>query len=213
MAKNFIFVGFICLGNFILGQESNRIALYKGNQSFMNKNFDEASSHYLKAIEKNKENFDAHYNLANTLYRKKMYSDAISEYKKAIDFAQNNNDKKQVLYNLGNAQFLNKNKKEAIESYQKALKIDPKNKEILKNLRIVKKEVEEPKSNKNNSGQQPKEKQNNSPNQQENKKEKTPKNEQEENLLKYIENKEQETAKRALNKSGYAQPQSNQKDW
>lgn len=206
MAKDFIFVSILCLGNLILGQENNRIPIYKGNQSFKNQNFDEASHLYLKAIEKNNKDFDAHYNLGNSLYQKKMYSDAITEYEKAIENAQNNEDKKLALYNLGNAHYQNKNKKSAIESYKKALKLDPKNEQILKNLRIAIKEEEKQKSDKENSEQQQKKQtQNNSSNKE--------KNEQEENLLKYIENKEQQTAKRVLNKSGYTQPQSNQKDW
>ena len=35
----------------------------------------------------------------------------------------------------------------------------------------------------------------------------------EKELLRYIEERERHTAKRALGKQGYAQPQSNRKDW
>lgn len=227
MAKNFIFILIFFTGGLFFGQGNSKISIYKGNQSFKNENFDDASSHYLKAIEKNNTDFRAYYNLGNTLYKKKMYADAVSQYQKALKNAQNKDEQKSALYNLGNAQFQNKDLKSAIDSYQKALKLDPNNADILKNLRIAKKQENQKKQPQSQNKDKEKD-QNEDQNQQENNQEKEkqenknkkpqPQNkkersEEEENLLKQIEEREQHTARRALNNKGYTQPQSNKKDW
>lgn len=212
MIKTLITFWAIMMNIVVLGQDNNRISVYQGNKDFKNQNFDEASTHYLRAIEKDKKDFKAHYNLGNTLYKKKMYNDAIATYKKALENAKNSEEKSSVLYNIGNAQFQNKNVEDAIKSYKEALKIIPDNEEILRNLRIAKKQHEqqnkqEPQKDKSDSPTEEK-KQNNPQN--EPKKER---NEQEEALIKRIEEKEKQTARRVMQNNGYTSSPSNAKDW
>lgn len=203
MVKNFIFTLFFCIGKILLGQESNKIAIYEGNQSYKKQNFDEASYHYLKAVKKNNNDFKALYNLGNSLYKKKKYADAINEYQNALKNTQDKYEKKITLYNMGNAQFLNKDIQSAIKSYQNALKLDPNNPDILRNLRIAKKQEEKQKRQTSR----------NSKSTQENFQKERENNKKEEELLKKIEEKEQKTVHRALNPKGYSQTQNNEKDW
>ena len=44
MVKNFIFTLFFCIGKILLGQESNKIAIYEGNQSYKKQNFDDTEN-------------------------------------------------------------------------------------------------------------------------------------------------------------------------
>lgn len=207
MAKSFVFVLIFCFGGLFFGQRNNNISIYKGNQSFENKDFDSALRHYLKSIEKDDRDFKAHYNLGNAFYRKKMYADAIAQYQKALKNAQNKEEQKSALYNLGNAQYQNKEQKSAINSYQKALKLDPNNANIIKNLRIAKRQKKQPQSQ--NKKQENQQKNKNKKPQPEGKE----RSKEEENLLKEIEEREQHTARRTLSNRGYALPNNNKKDW
>ena len=208
MMKNFVFALLFCIGKILLGQESNKIMIHKGNQSYEKQDFDGASYYYIEAIKKNNNDFKALYNLGNSLYKKGMYADAINEYQNALKITQNRHEQKITLYNMGNAQFLNKDIQSAIKSYQNALKLEPNNPDILRNLRIAKKQEEKQKKqpqNKNQNIQNSKLKQENTQKEQEKNKE--------EEFIKKIEEKERNTAHRALNHKGYSIIRNNKKDW
>ena len=103
--KNFVFALLFCVGKIILGQESDKIMIHKGNQSYKKQDFDRASYYYIEAIKKNNNDFKALYNLGNSLYKKGIYADAINEYQNALKNTQNRHEQKITLYNMGNAQF------------------------------------------------------------------------------------------------------------
>lgn len=203
MRKIFILFGAFSVISVSFGQSKYRTELYRGNQSFENQDFEKASMHYLNAIAEDKKDAKAHYNLGNNLYKNNKYADAIASYQNALKYAKNEQEKTDILYNLGNAQLKNNQPKMAAESYQQALKLSPKNERIVYNLRMAKKQIKgnpSPQKNENNAPQ---------PNENEQK----TRSEQEENLLKYLEHREAQAAQRATQNRGYAQPQSNQKDW
>ena len=226
----------------VSAQVSSDVHTHRGNQSFEKGDFDDASYHYLKTLQGKSEDFRAQYNLGNTLYKKNQYSDAVSTYQKALKNAKTKEQKTATLYNLGNAYFKNKQQKEAVDSYKKALKLDPNNQTILKNLQIALQKKDSKQQQQEQDQQQSQQQQNNEQNKGEKenpmdmyapendklKKEQQEGQQQEENsnkeepnqpkelekeLLRYIEERERHTAKRALGKQGYAQPQSNRKDW
>ena len=226
----------------VSAQVSSDVHTHRGNQSFEKGEFDDASYHYLKTLQGKSEDFRAQYNLGNTLYKKNQYSDAVSTYQKALKNAKTKEQKTATLYNLGNAYFKNKQQKEAVDSYKQALKLDPNNQTILKNLQIALQKKDSKQQQQEQDQQQSQQQQNNEQNKGEKenpmdmyapendklKKEQQEGQQQEENsnkeepnqpkelekeLLRYIEERERHTAKRALGKQGYAQPQSNRKDW
>ena len=226
----------------VSAQVSSDVHTYRGNQSFEKGDFDDASYHYLKTLQGKSEDFRAQYNLGNTLYKKNKYSDAVSTYQKALKNAKTKEQKTATLYNLGNAYFKNKQQKEAVDSYKQALKLDPNNQTILKNLQIALQKKDSKQQQQEQDQQQSQQQRNNEQNkggkenpmdmyapendkfrkerqdhqQQEdnsNKEEPNQPKELEKELLQYIEERERHTAKRALGKQGYAQPQSNRKDW
>ena len=218
----------------VSAQVSSDVHTHRGNQSFEKGDFDDASYHYLKTLQGKSEDFRAQYNLGNTLYKKNQYSDAVSTYQKALKNAKTKEQKTATLYNLGNAYFKNKQQKEAIDSYKQALKLDPNNQTILKNLQIAlqkdqKQSQQQQQNNQQDKGEKEnpmdmyapendkfKKEQQDSQKQEDNSNKKEEPNqpkELEKELLQYIEERERNTAKRALGKQGYAQPQSNRKDW
>ena len=157
----FIFSGLISLQ----AQESLNTLLYKGNRDFDKKNYDKASSTFMDAVKKKGDDFGAHYNLANSLYKKKMYDQANAEYQKAQKLTKNPDEKAASFYNMGNSYLQNGNVEKAIESYKNALKNNPDNEAILKNLQIAKKKQNQ----KQNKEQQQNQKQNNQNNDQQEK--------------------------------------------
>ena len=223
----------------VSAQVSSDVHIHRGNQSFEKGDFDDASYYYLKTLQGKSEDFRAQYNLGNTLYKKNQYSDAVSTYQKALKNAKTKEQKIATLYNLGNAYFKNKQQKEAVDSYKQALKLDPNNQTILKNLQIAlqkkdsKQQQQEQDQQQSQQQQQNKEEKENpmdmyAPENDKFRKEQQDSKQQEDNsnkeepnqpkelekeLLRYIEERERNTAKRALGKQGYAQPQSNRKDW
>lgn len=228
---------------FFSAQENYNILVHKGNQEFAKKNYESSSSQFLNAIQLNDNHFAAHYNLANSLYKRKMFEEAKAEYTKADQLAISLPDKAAALYNLGNVHMQTNDSKTAAEFYKKALKQDPYNEKIRKNYEIAKlkeKEKEQQKNQKSNSGNGEGKEQDKSENKGQ-EKGKTPnqqngngeqnkgkgegdnpnKNENdgklpddlEKQILNRVENKERETAKRILNKNSYSTPQSNEKDW
>ena len=221
----------------VSAQVSSDVHTHRGNQSFEKGDFDDASYHYLKTLEDKSDDFRAQYNLGNTLYKKNQYSDAVSTYQKALKNAKTKEQKTAALYNLGNAYYKNKQQKEAVDSYKQALKLDPNNQTILKNLQIAlqkkdskqqQQEQDQQQNNEQNKGGKENPMDMYAPENDKLKKEQQEGQQQEENsnkeepnqpkelekeLLRYIEERERHTAKRALGKQGYAQTQSNRKDW
>ncbi len=138
-------------------QESYNTLVYKGNQEFDKKNYESASGKYVDAVKLNEKDFTAHYNLGNSLYKRKLYAEAKAEYQKAAQVSTNVNDKAAALYNSGNAEMEANNSKEAAKLYKEALKQDPYNEAIRKNFEIAmlkekEKEEEQKQNNKSNNG-------------------------------------------------------------
>ena len=109
----------------------------------------------MEAIKINENDFGAHYNLGNSLYKRKMFAEATAEYEKAEKLAATIPDKAAALYNLGNVHMQTKNNKKAAELYKQALKQDPYNETIRKNYEIAmlkEKEKQEDNKQNNNSG-------------------------------------------------------------
>lgn len=228
---------------FISAQKQYSTSIYEGNKAFEQEDYDQASAKYLDAVKMNEKDFTATYNLGNSLYKSKKYEDAIAQYQKAEAFAKNKYDKIAANYNTGNAYMKMGNRKQAAEYYKKALKQDPYNEKIRKNYEIAKRQdnennkqqqqennPQEKKENpKNSEEKQPKDQNKNknpngqnqnqegkgegkAPKQGQNQEDKMPKALQEA-LLDRIKNKEQETARKILNKNTFSTPQSNEKDW
>lgn len=84
----------------------------------------------------------AEYNLGNTIYKNKKYSEAISNYKNASELAKTNAEKHKAFHNLGNVYMQEKNYKSAVESYKKALKANSKDEQTRYNLALAKKMLE-----------------------------------------------------------------------
>lgn len=149
-----VLLAFIFVMNFS-AQENYNTLVYKGNQEFDQKNYESSSSKYMEALQLKDNDFAAHYNLGNSLYKRKMFEEAKAEYEKASQHATSLPDKAAALYNLGNANMETNNSEKAAELYKQALKQDPYNEAIRKNYEIAmlkEKEKKDQKNQKDNTG-------------------------------------------------------------
>ena len=157
MNRNLLFTSILLIfcTVFFSAQKSYKTLIFEGNKDFDKKNYESSSSKYMEAIKVNEKDFSAHYNLGNSLYKRKMFAEATAEYEKAEKLATTIPDKAAALYNLGNAHMQTNNSKKAAEFYKQALKQDPYNETIRKNYEIAmlkEKEKQEENKQKNNSG-------------------------------------------------------------
>ncbi len=154
--KLFFAAFFLAAGlTFFSAQESYNTLVFKGNQQFDKENYETSSSKYMEAVQLNDKEFMAHYNLGNSLYKRKMFDEAKAEFEKAEKLSTNLPDKSAALYNLGNTYMQQENSKKAAEYYKQALKQDPYNESIRKNYEIAmlkEKEKEQQKKQKDDSG-------------------------------------------------------------
>ena len=107
--------------------------VHKGNEYYGDAAYDLAVLHYQQAINKNSENYGAHYNLANTRFRQKKYAEASEHYKRAAEIGKGF-QKAAAYYNEGVVHSNMKNPEAAIESYKKTLRINPDDKQARENL-------------------------------------------------------------------------------
>lgn len=107
----------------------------------MNSNEKEKQLRIVKSKEKTQKE-KAEYNLGNTIYKNKKYSEAITNYKNASQLAKTDAEKHKAFHNLGNAYMQDKNYKSAVESYKNALKANSKDEKTRYNLALAKKMLE-----------------------------------------------------------------------
>jgi len=88
--------------------------------------YQKAEIDYRKALDKDPNNWDATYNLANSLFKQGKFEDAIHQYQAATGMSNDNKENLAKAYhNLGNA-YLQTNKiDEAIEAYKNSLRNNP----------------------------------------------------------------------------------------
>ncbi|MEG2334599.1 tetratricopeptide repeat protein [Chryseobacterium sp.] len=234
---------FVVLGqNFVLGQDSYRMLVYEGNKKFKAKDYDGATSKFAESVKEKDDDFAAHYNLGNALYKKEKYEDAKSEFKKAEKLAQSVEDKAAALHNLGNTYMKLEDAEKASETYKSALKQNPYSEHTRKNFEIAmlklkkdKRDSEQDSSsgksgggddkNKGKDGETKDKNQSQGKGQQNNGVGKNPEDAKEGNeegklskqdekrLLEHIGNSEKQTARRILNDNASSMPESNEKDW
>jgi len=130
----------------------------KADNFYKNGDFKDSAKLY-KELLKVKSAPQAHYDLANSLYKQKRYKEALNEYKQI-----NSKDSSLMFkkyYNEGNAYAFLKRYDDAIKSYKKALKINPKDEDAKHNLELLeklkkKKQKKQKKQNKNKKKNQKK---------------------------------------------------------
>ncbi len=108
----------------------------QGIKAFQEEQWDEALKYFQDAQLDDPTDPVGHYNLAEALYKKKRFEDALKEYQKALG-TEDPQLREKVYYNLGNTYFNLNKYQEAIQSYIKALDLNPDDQDAKHNLEYV----------------------------------------------------------------------------
>ena len=160
---------------------------------------------YQKALESNPDAPVPNYNLGNALFRSKEMESAGKYFENSIEHSDNNNFKERSYYNKGVSLSRSDKLEASIEAYKQALKLNPNDADARHNLQkalyeLRKKQPPEPQPN----NQQQKK-------QQQNKQQSKLNKRQVENLLRALQQKEQEVQRKVQsNKRSASQTD---KDW
>lgn len=109
----------------------------KGNREYKSENFTGAEVDYRRALQTNKDSYEAHYNLGDALYRQEKYADALEAYETAARSLDKKEDKtrySKVMHNIGNCHFAAQQYDKAVSAYQESLRANPKDNETRYNL-------------------------------------------------------------------------------
>ncbi len=121
----------------LYAQGNGRSKVLKGNEYFMQKKYDEANNAYRDAQLDNPTSPIIDYNIANTLYEKHKYEEAIKRYDKVLRNSDDPLFQAQTYYNMGNALYRLHKLPESILAYQEALKLNPNDEDAKYNLEYV----------------------------------------------------------------------------
>lgn len=145
---NRIAFGF-CIFSFLLlftvitaNAEPLELLIYRGNQNYSRKNYEEALKYYTMAESKSDKTYRALYNKGNALFKLENYREAEKAYIEAL-MSKKDRIKKDAYFNLGNTYFILGEYRKAVDSYIKSLEIDPYDMDTKYNLELAWKKLEE----------------------------------------------------------------------
>ena len=141
-------------------------SLRDGDAAYNRSNYSKAEPHYRQVTEKDPSNWNAAYNLGNTLYQQGKYEEAGKIFEKAVANAPDTRAKADALHNAGNA-LLKQNKfKEAIKAYENSLRLRPGDADTKMNLQMAKKKNQQEQQRQQQQQQQNQQQNNQDQNQQ-----------------------------------------------
>ena len=109
----------------------------RGNKDYRKQNYTAAEVNYRRGLEKNKNGYEAHYNLGDALFKQDKYADAQTEFETAAKMLDKEADKKRyakAMHNLGNCAFAQQQYGQAVSAYQESLRANPSDNDTRYNL-------------------------------------------------------------------------------
>ena len=116
-------------------QESGDVR--RGNKQYRKQNYTEAEVHYRRGLDKNKNGYEAHYNLGDALFKQDKYADAQAEFEtaaKMLDRKESPERYAKAMHNIGNCAFAQQQYDKAVGAYQASLRANPKDTDTRYNL-------------------------------------------------------------------------------
>ncbi|KAA3657531.1 MAG: tetratricopeptide repeat protein [Calditrichaeota bacterium] len=153
----FFFIYLIAAFSLLSAQTPGRSKVLEGNKLFSEEKYDEANNAYRDAQLDNPTSPVIEYNIANTLYEKKKYEEAIKLFDKVTKNSDDPLFQAQAYYNLGNTLFRINKWQESILAYTEALKLNPDDQDAKYNLEFVRTKLKQNAEQQNQDQQQQKE--------------------------------------------------------
>lgn len=118
-------------------KEKDKI-LPKANEAFAEKKYTEAEAQYRISNSKGLSGAAPSYNLGNSIYRQKQFSESKFAYSQAYEKATTKEEKHKALHNLGNVYMKEKQYGKAVETYKNALRNNPSDEQTRYNYALAK---------------------------------------------------------------------------
>ncbi len=129
----YLLMSVVCATVAFAQQESHDVR--QGNKAYKNEQFTEAEVEYRRGLDKNKEAFEAQFNLGNALFKQEKYEDAQKAFAQARILADDDKARKAACdHNIGNAYFAQQQYDKAVEAYKQSLRANPKDNDTRYNL-------------------------------------------------------------------------------
>ena len=118
-------IGLVLLARASTPAQSVRSLVNGGNDLYKEQKFTDAEVNYRKAIEKEKGQTQATYNLGNSLYKQQKPAEAAKEYEGVLHATIDSRTQSHSYYNIGNTFAQGQDYQNAIKGYINALKLNP----------------------------------------------------------------------------------------
>ena len=132
----------------------------RGNREYNKQNYTEAEVNYRRGLEKNKNGYEAHYNLGDALFKQDKYADAQAEFATAAKMLDKKSDKTRyakTMHNIGNCQFAQQQYDKAVAAYQESLRANPADNDtrynLVKSMQLLQQQQQQQQQNQQNQDQ------------------------------------------------------------
>ena len=132
----------------------------RGNREYNKQNYTEAEVNYRRGLEKNKNGYEAHYNLGDALFKQDKYADAQAEFETAAKMLDKKKDKTRyakAMHNIGNCHFAQQQYDKAVAAYQESLRANPADDDtrynLVKSMQMLQQQQQQQQQNQQNQDQ------------------------------------------------------------
>ncbi len=229
MKKILFYTLLLCFPLGAAAQQESRDVRH-GNKQYNKEKFTEAEIEYRRGLEKNKESFEAQFNLGNALFKQEKYPEAAEAFAQARILADDNDERLAACdHNIGNALYAQQQFDKAVEAYKQSLRHNPKDNDtrynLVKAMQMLQQQQEQQQQQQNQDQKQDKQEQQQQQQQQQQQDQQQEQEQQQqqqqqnqmdketaEQLLQALEQDEQETQEKAQRKQSQGGKRV-EKDW
>ena len=207
----FITIISLCVTALLFAQQESS-DVRRGNIQYNDSNYTEAEINYRRALDKNDQSFEAHYNLGDALFRQEKFPEAVEQYAKAEQLLKSDDKKRKdqianrlaaTYHNMGNALYAQQQYDKAVAAYQESLRRNPKDHDTRYNLVKAMQQLQKQQNQDQNQQQQQQQQQNEQQQQQQQQQsEQQMDKETAEQILQALEQDEQETQEKLQRQQG-----------
>ena len=137
MKKIIVILACLLIASTSLFAQKEASDVRKGNREYKKQNYTEAEVNYRRGLDKNKEGYEAHYNLGDALFKQDKYADAQAEYETAVKLLDKEKDSERYaksMHNIGNCAFAQQQYDKAVAAFQESLRHNPSDNDTRYNL-------------------------------------------------------------------------------
>ena len=209
MIRNILTILFLSSCSLLMAQQESP-DVRRGNKQYNDSNYTEAEVNYRRALDKNDQSFEAHYNLGDALFRQEKFPEALEQYAEAEKLlkADDKTRKEQVdnrlaatYHNMGNALYAQQQYDKAVAAYQQSLRRNPKDNDTRYNLVKAMQQLQQQQQQQQNQDQNQQQQQQEQQQQQQEQEQQMDK-ETAEQILQALEQDEQETQEKLQRQQG-----------